>query len=352
MTTANRMPSLPAIAALALILLTPAASAYSVYPFDAGGETQYLKWGSNQAGTAGGVVTWSFLPAGTPGAPAYCGDACPGVSVTSINIENFPGGGFTLTPLTDLEDEIRAALDKWAAAADISFVKLPSDSGVAVNDPAAVPDATGHIRIGVFAFAAGGGAVGYAPPPNGGTAAGDVIFDANSFYQFAPGDEGDSYDTFFAPNDIETLLLHELGHALGLAHPPFDGNCPVMQVGGVCFGVINRELDADDIDGIRFLYGAAPDADGDGIADSMDNCTLSANPDQRDSNGDGFGNVCDADLDNNGVINVIDLGLLKLSFFSADADPDFNGDGAVNAIDLGIMKAAFFGAPGPSGLIP
>ena len=148
--------------------------AFEVYEFDAGGETQYLKWGDNRNGTPGGVVSWSLIPAGTPGDATYCGDQCPGTSVGSIQVENFPGGGFTLTPLTSLENHITAALNKWSAAADISFVKGPGDSGVPVNDPAAVPPATGHIRIGVFAFASGGGAVGYAPPPNGGTGAGDV----------------------------------------------------------------------------------------------------------------------------------------------------------------------------------
>ena len=33
------------------------------------------------------------------------------------------------------------------------------------------------------------------------------------------------------------------------------------------------------------------DTDGDGIIDFHDNCTLVANTDQRDSNGDGIGNV-------------------------------------------------------------
>ena len=58
-----------------------------------------------------------------------------------------------------------------------------------------------------------------------------------------------------APNDFDTLLLHELGHAMGMAHPPFDGSCPVMQVAAPCLGRINRVPDADDLAGLRFLYG-------------------------------------------------------------------------------------------------
>ena len=91
------------------------------------------------------------------------------------------------------------------------------------------------------------------------------------------------------------------------------------------------------------------DADSDLIPDINDNCLNEDNTDQRDSNGDGFGNLCDADLNNDGVINVIDLGLLRTRFFTNDADADFNGDGVVNVIDLGILRTSFFGAPGPSG---
>lgn len=228
------------------------AHAFSVFPIDA---THSSKWGDNLNGTPGGVVTWSFIPVGTPGS-AYCDTACPGSALGSINIENSPGGGFTLTPLTSLESYITAAMNTWSTAANISFVKANADSGVAINDPLAIPPATGQIRIGVFDFSSGGGAVGYAPPPNGGTGAGDILFDAGSFYQFAPGNEGDAYSTFFAPNDFQSLLLHELGHAIGLAHPPVDGSCPVMQVDAACFGRINRILDADDIAGAQFLYAA------------------------------------------------------------------------------------------------
>lgn len=95
------------------------------------------------------------------------------------------------------------------------------------------------------------------------------------------------------------------------------------------------------------------DEDGDGIANANDNCTLVPNSDQRDTNGDGYGNVCDADLDNNGIVNAIDLGLFKSVFFSAgDLDADFNGDMVVNAIDLGILRLGFFQPPGPSGVAP
>ncbi len=90
------------------------------------------------------------------------------------------------------------------------------------------------------------------------------------------------------------------------------------------------------------------DTDSDGVADDVDNCTDVANADQLDTNGDGFGNACDADLNNDCIVNVVDLGLLRTVFFTADADADFNGDGIVNVIDLGLMRLAFFSPPGPA----
>jgi hypothetical protein len=101
----------------------------------------------------------------------------------------------------------------------------------------------------------------------------------------------------------------------------------------------------------RAKTGLAPDADTDGVADFEDNCQLMANASQRDTNGDGYGNVCDPDLDNNGFVNFVDLGLFSEVVFTSDADADFNADGVVNFSDLGTLKAFFFKPPGPSGLV-
>lgn len=230
-----------------------AASAFAVFPLDS---DHSLKWGDNANATPGGTIHWSLIPEGTPGA-IYCGTACPGTALTSLNIENGPGAGYTLTSLASLTSVIASVFSKWSSVANITFIGPDVDSGLAINDPAAV---TPEIRIGVFAFSSGGGAVGFAPPPNGGTGAGDILFDANSFYAFQPGNDGDAFPNgSTAPNDFESLLLHEMGHALGLAHPSgADAVCQVMDVSPACLFHINRELDADDVAGAQFLYGAAP----------------------------------------------------------------------------------------------
>jgi hypothetical protein len=245
-------------AAAALLLAVPAAvSAYQVNSYPDGNETLYLKWGDNHAGTLGGTVYWSFIPAGTSGSP-YCDDACPGTSGSSIEIEISPGGGFASHPITDLESHITAMMDLWSAATSITFIKLDTDNGVAIDDASAVPPAAGQIRFGVFAFGAAapdGAAVGYSPPPNGGTGSGDILFNSNAYYQFAPGNQGDPYDTTYAPNDIDGLILHELGHAIGLEHPTHvAGSCPIMDVDLACLGIVNRQLGTDDRAGAMFLY--------------------------------------------------------------------------------------------------
>lgn len=115
------------------------------------------------------------------------------------------------------------------------------------------------------------------------------------------------------------------------------------------FSAISTEYNGSAVFYDNLSFGRV-DADGDGIPDSADNCMEIANANQRDTDGDGIGNFCDADLNDDCIVNVVDLGIVKSVFFSTDADADFNGDGIVNVIDVGLMKASFFEAPGPSGL--
>jgi hypothetical protein len=104
--------------------------------------------------------------------------------------------------------------------------------------------------------------------------------------------------------------------------------------------------------GSYVVYGrvAETDKDSDGVPDASDNCLEDANSDQRDTNGDGFGNVCDPDLNGDCKVNFEDLGAMKAVFFGTDPDADLSGDGLVNFIDLGLLKAGFLQPPGPSGV--
>ena len=90
------------------------------------------------------------------------------------------------------------------------------------------------------------------------------------------------------------------------------------------------------------------DTDGDGIPDSRDNCTLVPNKDQLDTDGDGYGNACDADLNNDGFVNALDLSTMRGQFGKRGVAGDLNGDGIVNSLDVSRFSKLFGKAPGPS----
>jgi len=130
-------------------------------------------------------------------------------------------------------------------------------------------------------------------------------------------------------------------------------------------GSCDDDID-DDFDGLTD-YPADPDChspadlevsdvDGDGVPPLNDNCVIVANPDQQDSDFDGFGNACDADLDNDGVVGISDFNLLRSSYGSVAGSLNFNpaldinGDGAIGIVDLARLLRAYRKPPGPSGL--
>lgn len=92
------------------------------------------------------------------------------------------------------------------------------------------------------------------------------------------------------------------------------------------------------------------DSDGDEVADGVDNCVSVPNPDQRDTDGDGYGNICDADFNNDGVVNFADLAFLRSRFGTSDPDADLDGSGLVNFADLARLQSLFGKPPGPSAL--
>lgn len=94
------------------------------------------------------------------------------------------------------------------------------------------------------------------------------------------------------------------------------------------------------------------DTDNDQVDDGLDNCLALANADQRDADGDGYGNLCDADFNNDGRVNFADLGVFRLTFASADPETDLDGNGVVNFGDLARFRALFGKPPGPSALRP
>ncbi|MCG8485959.1 MAG: DUF6531 domain-containing protein, partial [Chromatiales bacterium] len=105
------------------------------------------------------------------------------------------------------------------------------------------------------------------------------------------------------------------------------------------------------------FIGSAGDRDNDGVHDAEDNCSAHENPGQVDSDGDGYGNRCDPDLNNDGVVDHDDLmlylptrntSLVGSQPSGRQYNPmmDFNSDQAINGLDLWILKTWYFSSEG------
>jgi hypothetical protein len=101
--------------------------------------------------------------------------------------------------------------------------------------------------------------------------------------------------------------------------------------------------------------GTVNDLDGDLVPDAFDNCSNVPNGSttacyQTDADNDGFGNVCDADFDQNNVVTVTDFNTL-LGVFGQNAPvQDLDCSGAITVTDFNLLLQLFGTAPGPGAL--
>ena len=87
------------------------------------------------------------------------------------------------------------------------------------------------------------------------------------------------------------------------------------------------------------IASAGEDADGDGLANESDNCPALANADQADLDGDGAGDVCDADDDGDGIDDGADNCPTVPNPGQEDTDEDGMGD-ACDALRINFAPAA------------
>jgi hypothetical protein len=158
-------------------------------------------------------------------------------------------------------------------------------------------------------------------------------------------------------DDLHSAQYHiRSGALIPAGDSPAIGEDGAVSASGLSIGMPGAAaLSVGEETGVRLygglwpaLVGAAFDQDRDLVPNVTDNCTLVRNTLQLDVGGDGYGNACDADITNDGIVNFADLAQLKRAFYTNDPIADLNADGVVNFADLAIMKKSFFKPPGPA----
>lgn len=162
-------------------------------------------------------------------------------SITSLNV-----AGFAFIDYVNMFD---AALDVWDAASGFTNLGFVADGNV---DAGALQANGGHLGdIRIAAWNITGLTVlahAFAPATEanigpGGTIGGDVHIDTENTWLDNPNATGSQLDLF-------TVVLHELGHSLGLGH-----SADTTSVMFATYQGGRRNLSADDIAGIRAIYG-------------------------------------------------------------------------------------------------
>lgn len=176
-------------------------------------------------------ITYSFVPDGT-------------------NVGGTPSNLFATLdasyPTATWQAQIRRAAAVWQAVSNINLVEVPDDGTSIGADGMQQGDSRfGDIRIGGMAQDAGQLGLSWAPPPfNGGTLASDVFVNTSKSWSGS--------NSF----DIQTLAIHEIGHALGMSHSAVSNASMYYYYMGT-----DTTLLADDISGIRAIYNTRqPDA--------------------------------------------------------------------------------------------
>ena len=161
------------------------------------------------------------------------GNKWPTTNLT-YGFQNFSGD---LTP-AQTRAAITQALGLWSAVTPLTFTEVPVGNNPDMVIRFAVGDhGDGSSFDGVGRVLAHG----FFPPPNGGAIAGDCHFD-----------DAETWTVNLPPSgiDLATVAAHEFGHTLGLAHSSVAG-----ALMGPFYNGAHRNLEPDDIAGIRALYG-------------------------------------------------------------------------------------------------
>jgi len=88
-----------------------------------------------------------------------------------------------------------------------------------------------------------------------------------------------------------------------------------------------------------------PDSDNDGTPDTLDNCTNDPNSDQKDTDRDNVGDICDYDIDGDTIANGADNCPLDINTDQADNDADGFGDVCDDDVDGDLVTDTIDNCP-------
>src|SRR5271166_3840050 len=176
----------------------------------------------------GSRITYSFMPDGTSvgGTPSALFQTMNAKFATAT-----------------WEAAIEKAAAVWEAVANINLAQVSDDgSREAINGNQQDDPRFGDIRIGAVDLGTSALGETFLPPPfNSGTDAGDIFLNSNPI---ATWNINSAYD-------LETVAIHEFGHALGLGESQITTACMYAYYNGT-----KQSLTTDDIAGIQSVWGA------------------------------------------------------------------------------------------------
>jgi len=210
-----------------LLSLTTAAHGFSTFgslAWDVGPNT------TRSIGSVGpGGATWSIIGVGISDATGL--DAHSDTSTTSLA---------ALNPNLIISNIINDAFDLWASVSGFTNLGQVADSGLGFGANESGSGSFGDIRIGAVNFDGAGGVLAHA-------------FSIDSSASINGDIHIDNEENWVGSFDLATILLHEIGHSLGLGHSNVVGSVLEPFYAGPRF-----RLSDDDIAGIQSIYGPAP----------------------------------------------------------------------------------------------
>ena len=155
----------------------------------------------------GSRITYSFVPDGTSVG------GTPSVLFQTLNAR---------FPTTTWQQQFQRAAAVWQAVANINLAQVPDDgTAIGANGNQQDDPRFGDIRFSAIPQSSGTLAVCFLPPPiNGGSDAGDIVFNSSQNWQI-----NSAYD-------IQTVAIHEIGHALGMGHSQITYACMYANYNG------------------------------------------------------------------------------------------------------------------------